>query len=113
MGAVEKEDYDLAADLKPQLKALEEKLASALEADATTESNADETTESNADETPGENELYMDFEFAVGQANSKSVFPPIVNGAEVLIAESTAQRNPKYLSKIQCVNYYEAIFRFL
>jgi len=40
----------------------------------------------------------MDFEFAVGQANSKSVFPPIVNGAEVLIAESTAQRNPKYLS---------------
>merc|ERR1719281_1853670 len=63
--AVEKEDYDLAADLKPQLKALEEKLASALEADATTESNADETTESNADETtesnvdetPGENEL--------------------------------------------------------
>merc|ERR1711904_437063 len=55
--AVEKEDYDLAADLKPQLKALEEKLASALEADATTESNADETTESNADETPGESEL--------------------------------------------------------
>jgi hypothetical protein len=55
--AVDKEEYDLAAELKTQLKALEEKLASALEADATTESNADETTESNVDETPGENEL--------------------------------------------------------